>query len=319
MNKLQIQKINAQLALLAVAAISGLSFVAQKNGMEFVGPFTFNASRAILGTLSLLPLISLFKILSMKTDKRKPIVKLRQRILLAKGGFVCGLVLFLALTINQFCMIYADAGRAGFITSLYIIFVPLITVFIGRKLKLNVKISVFLAILGLYLLCYTAGSPIALSDIFLLISAIFFALHILVVGHYSHRVSSLKLSCVQFFVMFLFSLPFMFLIEHPQWASIMAGAKPILFSGIIVTAIAYTLQVFGQKHTSPVITALIMSLESVFAVIGGIWLLNESLSLKESFGCLIMIIAIILAQLDFSRKWFRRARRRILVTLARIF
>ena len=319
MNKLQIQKIYANIALLMVAAISGLSFVAQKNGMEFVGPFTFNASRAILGTLSLLPLIFVFKLLSMKTDKRKPIVKYRQRVLLAKGGFVCGLVLFLALTINQICMIYAPAGKAGFITSLYIIFVPLITVFIGRKLKLNIKISVILAVLGLYLLCYKSGSPIELSDTFLLVSSIFFALHILVVGYYSHRVSSIKLSCVQFFVMFILSLPLMLFIEHPTWAAITAGAKPILFSGIIVTAVAYTLQIFGQKHTSPVVTALIMSLESVFAVIGGIWLLNESLTTKESLGCFIMIIAIILAQLDFSRRWFTRIRRVVLVTLRRIF
>ena len=193
---------------------------------------------------------------------------------------------------------------------------------IGNPIKIvsySSILSRFLAILGLYLLCYTAGSPIALSDVFLLVSAIFFALHILVVGYYSHRVSSLKLSCLQFFVMFLFSLPLMLTVDHPLLCDIIKAANPILFSGIVVTAIAYTLQVFGQKHTSPVITALIMSLESVFAVIGGIWLLGESLTVKESFGCLIMIIAIILAQLDFSRRWFRRARRRILVTLARIF
>lgn len=304
MNKNYIQQINANIALLLTAAISGLSFVAQKNGMEFVGPFTFNASRAFLGTLSLIPVIFIFKLMSMKNDRRKRLVKLRQRILLAKSGFVCGLVLFLALTVNQFCMIYAPAGKAGFITSLYVIFVPLISFLMGRKLHFNVKMSVILAAIGLYLLCYKTGNPIEVSDIFLLISAILFALHILFVGYYSHRVSSVKMSCVQFLVMFLFSLPLMFIVEHPEWASIVAGAKPILFSGIVVTAIAYTLQIFGQKYAPPVITALIMSLESVFAVIGGMWLLNETLSLKEGIGCFIMISAIILAQLDLKFRKF---------------
>ena len=317
MNKNYLQQINANIALLLTATISGLSFVAQKNGMDFVGPFTFNASRAFLGTLSLLPVIFIFKLMSMRNDKRKKIVKFRQRVLLAKSGFVCGLVLFLALTVNQFCMIYAPAGKAGFITSLYVIFVPIISFFMGRKLHLNVKISVILATIGLYLLCYKAGSPIELSDIFLLISAILFALHILCVGYYSHRVSSVKMSCLQFFVMFLFSLPCMFIIEHPEWASIVAGAKPILFSGIVVTAIAYTLQVFGQKYAPPVITALIMSLESVFAVVGGVWLLNEPIYFKEGCGCIIMLAAIILAQLDLKfRKFtfpalYRFVRRRI--------
>ena len=308
MNKNYLQQINANIALLLTAAISGLSFVAQKNGMEFVGPFTFNASRALLGTLSLLPLISVFKLMSMRNDKRKKIVKYRQRILLAKSGFVCGLVLFLALTVNQYCMIYAPAGKAGFITSLYVIFVPIISYFMGRKLHLNVKISVILATIGLYLLCYKAGSPIETSDIFLLISAIFFALHIICVGYYSHRVSSVKMSCVQFLVMFLFSLPCALIVEHPEWSAIMAGAKPILFSGIVVTAIAYTLQVFGQKYAPPVITALIMSLESVFAVIGGMWLLDETLTLKEGIGCLVMITAIILAQLNLKFRKFTFAK-----------
>lgn len=297
-----IQKLYGNLALFFVAAIYGLSFVAQKNGMEFVGPFTFNTSRSLLGTLSLLPVISLFKLMSLKNDRRKRLVKLRQRILLAKSGTVCGILMFLSLTVSQFCMIYAPAGKAGFITSLYVIFVPLMAVFIGRKLRTNVKISVFLAVIGLYLLCYKVGSPIELSDVFLLLGALFLAIHIMFVDYYSHRVSSVKLSCVQFFVMFLISLPLMFIFENPQWDMLVACAKPIIFSGVVTTAIAYTLQIYGQKYTAPVLTALIMSLESVFAVLGGILLLGETLTVKESFGCLVMIVAIILAQLKFKKK-----------------
>ena len=185
-------------ALLITAFIWGVSFVAQKAGMEYVGPFTFNAARTFLGGLSLLPVIAAFKILSLRHDTRTPEQKFEQHRTLIIGGVLCGICLFGALSINQYCMIYAPAGKAGFITSLYVIFVPLIAVFLKRKLRINVKISVLLAVIGLYLLCFKNTGHVEFTDTLLLRSAFGSGLHIITVHHYSHKVNSAKLSCVQF-------------------------------------------------------------------------------------------------------------------------
>jgi len=287
-------------ALITTAFILGLSFVAQKAGMEYVGPFTFNTARNLLGFLSLLPIIFIAKIYTAKKCS-KPAQDAKSRYkLLAKGGIICGFLLFLALSVNQYCMMFSPAGKAGFITSLYIIFVPLISVAVlKRKLRLNVKISIVMALTGLYFLCYKAGSQIELSDIFLLLSAFIFALHIIAISYYSHKISSIKLSCVQFLTAAILSFCLMITMEPFSMSSIIAGSKPILFSGIIVTGVAYTLQIFGQKHTPPVIASLILSTESVFAVLGGMVLLGERLTLQEWLGCIIMIGAILLSQIKF--------------------
>lgn len=290
----------SNLALITTAFILGLSFVAQKAGMQYMGPFTFNTARNLLGFLSLLPIIFISKIYAAKKcSKSAGDAKSRHK-LLAKGGIICGFLLFLALSVNQYCMIYAPAGKAGFITSLYIIFVPLISViFLKRKLRFNVKISIVMALTGLYFLCYKSGSPLELSDIFLLLSAFIFALHIIAISYYSHKISSIKLSCVQFLTAALLSSCLMVIMEPFSINSVLAGLKPILFSGVIVTGVAYTLQIFGQKHTPPVIASLLLSMESVFAVLGGMFLLGERLTLQEWFGCIIMISAILLSQVKF--------------------
>ncbi len=314
MNKNMIKILYSNLALLTTAFIWGVSFVAQKSGMEYVGPFTFNVARTFLGGLSLLPVIAVLKMISIKNDTRTQQEKNIQHKTLAKGGILCGLLLFLALSINQYCMVYAPAGKAGFITSLYVIFVPLIAVFMRKKLRINVKVSVVLALIGLYLLCFKNTGNVELSDIFLLVSAFFFGLHIIIVNYYSHKVSSAKLSCVQFFTACIFSLPLMLFLEHPEFSSILSGFESILFSGILATGVAYTLQIFGQKGTTPVLASLILSLESVFAVLGGIVFLGESLMLRESLGCLFMISAIFLSQLRipfnilYPRKSYRKNR-----------
>lgn len=308
--RFRLQHLYSNIALILTAFILGLSFVAQKSGMSYVGPFTFNTTRSFLGVLSLLPIIFISKIYSSKKLKRTKEEIKSQHIMLAKGGIICGILLFLALTINQYCMMFAPAGKAGFITSLYIIFVPLISVvFMKRKLKTNVKISIILALTGLYFLCFKQGSPLQLSDIFLTVSSIFFAVHILAVGYFSHKISSIKLSCVQFLTAGLLSSILMLLFEPFSINSIIAGCKPILFSGVIVTGVAYTLQIYGQKNTSPVLASLILSTESVFAVIGGMIILGEVLSIKEIIGCVIMICAILLSQLRFSPTAFKRLKR----------
>lgn len=298
---IRLRKIYSNLALLLTALIMGLSFVAQRFGTEFTGPFTFNTCRAFLGALILLPIIFVLKLRVLKNDMRTAEEKIKQHKILYKGGFVCGLILFCALTINQFCMIFSPAGKAGFITSLYIIFVPLISVFLKKRLRINVKISVFLALVGLYFLCGIGGGAINAVDVFLLISAIFFAFHILAVNYYTHKASSLKLAFFQFLTVGILSLPFMVFYEKPILAELINGIAPILFSGIVVTGVAYTLQIFGQKNTPPVAASLILSMEAVFAVLGGMLFLSETLTYREITGCIFMICAIILSQLRFPK------------------
>lgn len=306
----KLQHLYSNIALFVTAFILGLSFVAQKAGMEFVGPFTFNTVRNFLGALVLLPIIFTIKIITRKKYPRtKEEIKIQHR-LMTKGGIICGVLFFLALSLNQYCMQFAAAGKAGFITSLYIIFVPMISVFfMKRKLKNNVKISIALALVGLYFLCFKNGSAFEINDLFLLASAFIFALHIIAIGYYSHKVNTMKLSCVQFITAGVLSAVLMLLFEELSFVSILAGIKPILFSGVVVTGVAYTLQIFGQKNTPPVLASLILSMESVFAVLGGMVILGEVLSLREITGCFIMICAILLSQIRFSPAAMQRLKR----------
>lgn len=276
-------------ALLTAAMISGLSFVAQKLGMSYVGPFTFNTLRCFIGSISLIPIIFFYNLINSKSQKYSDKDLLR-------GGIFAGVVLFVAFSINQYCMIYAQAGKAGFITSLYILFVPVIAVFLKHHLHTNVKISIIISLIGMYLLCAKGTMSFDIWDIFLLISAFFFALHIIVVSHYSKKANAIKLSGIQFLTAGILSLPLMFIFENPSLSNIIAGYRPILFIGVIVTGVAYTLQIFGHKKTHPVLATLILSSEAIFAVIGGMLILAESLSLKEIAGCVIMTAAIVLSQ-----------------------
>lgn len=289
-------RIYCNLALIAMAVISGLSFVAQKLGMLYIGPFTFNTLRCFIGCICLIPSAFIMKSLEPRRKNRHNIKNL------LKGGFWAGVVIFIAFTINQYCMIYAPAGKAGFITSLYILFVPILAVFMKHKLHNNVKISIIIAIIGLYLLCFEGSARYELEDLFLLISAFFFALHIMVVNKYTKNTNVIKLSCLQFLVAGMLSLPFTLFFEHPEITSILAGWKPVLFIGIIVTGVGYTLQIFGQKATKPVVAAFILSSEAVFAVLGGMLLLGETLSIREIAGCIMMFTAIILAQSPYKLK-----------------
>lgn len=296
------KQILSNFALFLTALIWGLSFVAQKSGMDYVGPYTFNAVRSFLGGVSLLPLIGLIK--AIKSDHRPLKVKELQHILLLKGGIVCGAALFFAITIQQYCMQFVSAGKAGFISALYIIFVPLIGLFFGKKLNLNVKISVLVAVIGLYLLCFRHDiSQFSIYDGVLLISAFFYGVHILVVNHYSQRTDAAKLSCIQFFTVAVLSLPLMLIYEQSDLKSIYACRIPLLFAGILTCGIAYTMQIFGQKHTPPAIASIILSLESVFAVLGGNLILHEVMSFREVLGCVFMISAVLLSKLSFNQQY----------------
>lgn len=293
-------KLIANLALFLTALIWGLSFVAQREGMEYIGPFTFNAIRSFLGGLSLIPVILWVKY--SKPDTRTERRKRYQHINLARAGIGCGLALFTAMSIQQYCMQFVSAGKAGFITALYIIFVPIISVLQGKKLEKNIIISVFLAVVGLYLLCYKTETGLSIYDLYLLVGAFFYGVHILVVNYYSSRVHAAKACCLQFFVVGLLSLPLMLMFENPILSNIIACKVPIFYAGVLTCGVAYTLQIFGQKNTLPVIASLIFSLESVFAVLGGALILGETMIPKEIAGCVFMITAVILANLSPEEK-----------------
>lgn len=288
-------KILANFALVLTALIWGLSFVAQREGMEHVGPFTFNTVRSFLGGLSLLPVIAWVK--WSKPDKRTKRIKRYQHINLARAGIACGLALFIAMSIQQYCMQFVSAGKAGFITALYIIFVPLIAVLQGERLSKRIAASVCLAIIGLYLLCYRSDGGFGVYDLLLLIGALFYGIQILVVNYYSEKVNAAKACCVQFFVMGILSALPMFLFEVPTIASIISCRVSIFYAGILTCGVAYTLQIYGQKNTPPAIASLILCLESVFAVLGGVLILGETMVPKEIVGCLFMITAVVLANL----------------------
>ena len=293
-------KILANLALFTTALIWGLSFVAQRAGMEYIGPFTFNMTRSILGGLSLIPVIIWVKASfpENRTERRKHL----QHVNLMRAGVACGLALFLAMTVQQYCMKFVTAGKAGFISALYIIFVPIISILLGEKLNKKIIISVSLAIYGLYLLCYKASNGFNVYDLFLLLSAFLYAVHIMVVNYYSRVINPVKASCVQFFVVGILSAILVLLFESPQLDAIIACKGPLLFAGVLTCGVAYTLQIFGQKHTIPVIASLIFCLESVFAVIGGTLILGETMTLKEILGCIFMISGVILSNLKFNKE-----------------
>ncbi|MDE6139071.1 MAG: DMT family transporter [Candidatus Gastranaerophilales bacterium] len=293
------KKVLSNLALFITALIWGLSFVAQKAGMDFVGPFSFNFARSILGGISLIPFIFIAKLL--KEDTRTKQIKHFQHIILTKAGISCGLALFTAMSIQQYSMLHASAGKAGFISALYIIFVPLVLKFFGEKLSLNIKISVGIALIGLYLLCFNnTGTGINFYDILLLIAAFFYGIHIIVVNYFSKKVDAAKISCLQFFVVGILSIPFMLLFETPHIQGFIDCKIPILYAGILTCGVAYTLQIFGQKYSTPTIASLILCLESVFAVIGGSIILHESMNIKEIFGCIFMICAVIISQINLK-------------------
>ena len=282
--------------LLIAAAIWGFGFVAQRLGMNFLEPFAFNAMRFLLGTLSLLPLLWF---LSRKTSTATLIEPDKSSIL--KSGVICGLVLFAAATFQQYGLFYTTAAKAGFITGLYLILVPIIGILLRHKTGISIWLGALLAPAGLYLLSVNDNFTMARGDTLIFIGALFWAFHILVIDHFSSRVDPIQLSAVQFLVCGALSLGVSFVFETPTIESILACWKPILFAGVVSVGIAYTLQVIAQKNANPSHAAIIMSLEAVFAAIGGVWLLDEILSSRAWFGCALMMTGMLLSQVKFKR------------------
>ena len=295
MKKQQIPLKNS-LILLLTATIWGIAFVAQSVGMDYVGGFTFNGVRSIIGGIVLLPVI--FVLDHQKAPiTQTPEEKKAARKVLLTGGIACGVVLCLASNFQQFGIKYTTVGKAGFITACYIVIVPIIGLFLKKKCSPYIWAAVVMALVGLYLLCITDGFSISKGDFLVLICAVLFSVHILVIDYFSPKVDGVKMSCIQFFVCgILCGIPAL-LLEHPQLSSILAAWQPILYAGVMSCGVAYTLQIVGQKNMNPTVASLILSLESCISVLAGWIILGQSMSLREILGCIIMFGAIILAQL----------------------
>lgn len=285
--------IKSPLLLFLAAFIWGVAFVAQSKAKDYsVEPFTFNAVRNIIGGLTLLPCIFF---LGRREPKEKKIEENPKTLLI--GGILCGTVLCIASNLQQIGINYTTVGKAGFITAMYIVLVPILGIFLKRRAGIKVWISVFLAVAGLYLLCMTEKLSLGKGDALVLLCALVFAIHILVIDHFSPKVDGVKLSCIQFLVCGILSMIPALILEHPQVSSILTAWLPILYAGIMSCGVAYTLQIVGQKNVNPTVASLILSLESCISVLAGWMLLGQKLSLKELIGCVIMFAAIILAQL----------------------
>ena len=284
--------------LLITALIWGAAFVAQSVGMDYIGPFTFSAARDVIAIIVLIPVILLFT--DKGTDGTYPPIlqQLKPDRITLIGGAWCGLVLGAADTLQQVGISMTTAGKAGFITALYIILVPLMGHFMGHKVPRIIVICVTLAIAGFYLLCINGDFQVSFGDFLVLCCAVFFALHILVIDHFLlKKANSIKLSWVQFATAFLFSGTLTVLFEQPDWSALWAAKWPLLYAGGLSSGVAYTLQIVGQKNMNPTVASLILSLESCISVIAGWLILGQNLSSREIFGCVLMFGAIILAQL----------------------
>ncbi len=311
--------------LLLTAVIWGVAFVAQSVGMDYVGAFTFNFTRCIIGGLVLIPCIFFLDWLKQRekgntlpgesignssadaeimneTGTSGNLGRMQGQKTLFAGGICCGIALCVASNLQQFGIKYTTVGKAGFITAMYIVLVPLFGVFLKKRIGLKVWISVMLAVAGLYLLCITEGLSLGWGDFLVLLCAVVFSIHILVIDYFSPKVDGVKMSCIQFFVCGLISGVGMLIWEKPDIHAILQAWLPILYAGVMSCGVAYTLQIVGQKGMNPTVASLILSLESVVSVLAGWILLGQRLSARELSGCALMFAAIILAQLPQKEK-----------------
>ncbi|MFR4380807.1 MAG: DMT family transporter [Roseburia sp.] len=294
------QQIKSSLILLLTATIWGVAFVAQSVGMEYIGPFTFNAIRCVLGGLVLIPVILVLK---KKKETGAENQEKEDKKTLWAGGIACGVILCIASNLQQFGIMEASVGKSGFFTALYIVMIPVIGIFIGKRPGIKLWFCVALAVVGMYLLCMKDGSfTIERADIMLLLCALAFSFHILVVDYFSPKVGGVKMSCIQFFVCGVLSAVGMLFTETPDISNIQAAWLPLLYAGLLSCGVGYTLQIIGQKGINPVIASLIMSLESVISALAGWVILGQVLSPKEILGCVLMFVAIIITQIPIGNK-----------------
>lgn len=287
----------SNLMLVLTAFIWGVAFVAQSVGMDYVGPFTFNSVRNFIATLVLLPCIRLLDKVSPANIPSSDGKTSHGGKTLVIGGIVCGICLAVASSFQQIGIAYTTVGKAGFITAMYIIIVPILGLFVKKKVRILAWVSVAIAVAGLYLLCMTESLSLSKGDLLVLICAFCFSLHIMAIDYFSPKVDGVRMSCIQFLTCGIICAVPALLTESPDIHSILAAWMPILYAGAMSSAVGYTLQIVAQKNTDTVIASLLMSLESTFSVLAGWVLLNQRLSTRELCGCALMFIAIILAQL----------------------
>lgn len=288
------QQIKGSILLLIGTFIWGCAFVAQSVGMDYVGPFTFQACRSFLAVLILIPVIWLF---DRKKSDGATYAKRWQTKGLWKTGMLCGIALFAATGLQQVGLVYTEPGKAGFITAMYIVLVPVLGLFLGRKPGRLVWVSVVLAVIGLYLLSCVGVSGINIGDLYMVGAAVAFAVQITLVDRLAKDMDGLRLNCIQFLVVTVLSAILMAFTEQPSWQSILDCALPLMYTGFLSSAAAYSLQILGQQHLDPAPASLIMSLESVFAVLAGWLVLNQTLSPTEFLGCALVFTGVILSQL----------------------
>ena len=291
--------------LLLTAVIWGVAFVAQSVGMDYVEPFTFIAVRNVIGVLVLLPCIGLLNRLNGSASDQSGNVDADKsnRKALITGGICCGICLFTASALQQFGVKYTTVGKAGFITAMYMVLVPVFGIFLHRKTGIRVWIAVALAAVGMYLLCITKGEfGLQPGDLLVFACAVCFTFHILVIDHFSPLVDGVKLSCIQFATCAVLGTIFMLVFEHPSMENILAAWMPILYAGAMSSGVAYTLEIIGQKGMNPTVASLILSLESVVSVLAGWLILHQTLSTRELTGCALAFCAIILVQLPDTKK-----------------
>ena len=282
----------ANLLLLLTATIWGTAFVAQSVGMDHVGPFTFICVRYWIGGLFLLPCIRLLDRVAGRSAADAP----ENRRVHLIGGVCCGVALFVASVLQQLGIQRTTVGKAGFLTALYILIVPLLGLFVGKRVSRRIWGCVAVALVGMYLLCMTESMSVSTGDLLVMLCAVGFSIHILVIDHFSPRVDGVRMSCIQFFTAGALGIVPM-LLEQPNLSSLLAAAAPILYAGVLSSGVAYTLQVVAQKDTDPTVATLIMSLESVISMLAGWVILGQALSPRELAGCALVFAAIIVAQL----------------------
>lgn len=282
------------LILMLTALIWGTGFVSQSIGTGYVGPCTFLAMRSYIGGIALLPCIFFLGKVA-PSDSGSAVKKDTKTLII--GGICCGAALFCASIFQQIGIMHTTVGKAGFLTALYIIIVPVLGLFFKKKVGLNIWISALIAVFGMYLLCVKESFAIGQGDMLVMLCAFMFSVHILVIDHFSPKVDCVKMSCIQFFVCAVISTVFMFALETPDFASLWSAKTAILYSGILSSGMGYTLQIIGQQGNDPTVSSLILSLESVFSMISGWIVLHEKFSPKEAIGSLLIFAAIILSQL----------------------
>lgn len=297
------RKMLGNLLLTLTAMIWGTAFVGQRVGMESIEPFTFTAARMALAAVAV-------GMVSLIVDRKKPENENRDmesekqitRYTLI-GGFCCGVFLTAGSLFQQVGVVYTSAGKAGFITAMYMLLVPVINfLFFKKRNSLRVWLAVLVGVAGMYLLCMTEGFSLTKGDTLVLICAFMFSGHILCCDYFAPRGKAITISAIQFAVTSLISAVFAFLFEEPSWAKVVSAMIPILYCGLISGGVGYTLQIVAQKYTDPTIASLLMSLESVFAVIAGALLLGERMSGRELLGCVVMFAAIVLVQIPEKKK-----------------